>query len=143
LCDCRKKRRKQKKTPSKEESRKQFAPQSVRKSRATARTRIHVEREMIRIKNYRIFTQIIPVEYKDILDDMVWIAVCLGNFGVALTSTEWEETVGSVKGVLLSRLLLRVSLPLTKWLLTVSRNEIEGKTQQKEGGGNRHGVSLF
>ena len=30
-----------------------------------------------------------------LLDDMIWIAVCLGNYGVGLTSTEWKETVGS------------------------------------------------
>jgi hypothetical protein len=108
-----KKRRKQKNT----EKNRPMAREGVRRSRRTARTRIHVEREMIRvskhlketlfapplftwmcvsqIKNYRIFTQTIPLEYKDVLDDMIWIAVCLGNYGVGLTSTEWKETVGS------------------------------------------------
>ena len=71
-----KKRRKQKN----EETNKQMARESVRRSRGTARTRIHVEREMIRIKNYRLFEQMIPLEYKDILDDLIWIAVCLGNY---------------------------------------------------------------
>ena len=33
--------------------------------------------------------------YKDILDDLVWVAVCLGNLDVGLTSTSWKETIGS------------------------------------------------
>ena len=50
---------------------------------------------MIRIKNFRLLTNVIPFEYKDILDDLVWIAVCLGNLDVGVTSTNWKETVGS------------------------------------------------
>ena len=57
--------------------------------------RVLSRREMIRIKNFRLLTNVIPFEYKDILDDLVWIAVCLGNLDVGVTSTNWKETVGS------------------------------------------------
>ena len=50
---------------------------------------------MIRLKNFRLLTTMVPFEYKDILDDLVWVAVCLGNLDVGLTSTSWKETIGS------------------------------------------------
>ena len=78
-----------------EKSRKRFARESVRGDRKTARTRIHSEREMIRVKNYKLLTQMLPMEYKDILDDMIWVCVCLGNLDVGLTSKEYEETVAT------------------------------------------------
>ena len=78
-----------------DKSRKKFARESVRGDRKTARTRIHSEREMIRVKNYKLLTQMLPMEYKDILDDLIWLCVCLGNLDVGLTSKDYEETVAS------------------------------------------------
>ena len=48
---------------------------------------------MIRIKNFNLLTQMISMEYKDILDDIIWVCICLGNMDCGLTSTSWEETV--------------------------------------------------
>ena len=50
---------------------------------------------MIRVKNYKLLTQMLPMEYKDILDDLIWLCVCLGNLDVGLTSKDYEETVAS------------------------------------------------
>ena len=32
----------------------------------------------------------IPFEYKDIINDLIWISVCLGNLDQSLTSKDWE-----------------------------------------------------
>eukprot|EP01045_Picozoa_sp_COSAG04_P019042 COSAG04_NODE_1812_length_5513_cov_55.382342_2_plen_100_part_00 len=32
----------------------------------------------------------IPFEYKDIISDLIWISVCLGNLDQSLTSKDWE-----------------------------------------------------
>ena len=47
------------------------------------------------LRLFKLLNGKLPVEYKDILDDMIWCAVCLGNFGVGLTSTDFKETVAS------------------------------------------------
>ena len=67
---------------------------------------------MIRLKNFRLLTTMVPFEYKDILDDLVWVAVCLGNLDVGLTSTSWKETIGSKR-----------------------RREAESEVEEENGGG--------
>ena len=74
---------------------KKLARPTIRRNRHVSKGRIHVERKMSRLKNFKLLTNKLPVEYKDILDDMIWCAVCLGNYGVGLTTKNYEETVGS------------------------------------------------
>jgi len=79
------------KAGQKEKDRVPFPVESVQQSRRVAGTRIHDEREMKRVKDYTFLKREIPFEYKDIISDMVWVSVCLGNFDVPLTSTEWDD----------------------------------------------------
>eukprot|EP01052_Picozoa_sp_SAG31_P028744 SAG31_NODE_2799_length_5080_cov_2.022485_4_plen_532_part_00 len=72
----------------KTDRRTQLGKEAMRKSARTAKNRSHNEREMSRLKGYRLFRQLIPMQFKDILDELVWVAVCLGNFKCPLTETD-------------------------------------------------------
>ena len=45
---------------------------------------------MKRVKDYTLLRREIPFEYKDIINDLIWISVCLGNLDQSLTSKDWE-----------------------------------------------------
>ena len=76
----------------KKEDRVQVGRESCRYSRRVAKVRSHNEREMRRVKEFRFLKQVVPFEYLDILDDIVWICVCLGNLKCPLTQTNAWET---------------------------------------------------
>ena len=65
--------------------------QSVQQVRQVAQTRVHDEREMKRLKDFTFLKREIPMEYKDIIHDIVWVSVCIGNYDVPLTSKDWED----------------------------------------------------
>ena len=78
------------KAGQKKKDRTQMSRESCRHSRRVAKVRSHNEREMRRVKVYRFLKQPVPFEYKDILSDIVWIAVALGNLKVPLVeSNAW------------------------------------------------------
>ena len=75
----------------KKDQRQQLGREATKMSKRAAKNRSHNERQMSRLKAFRFFTQMVPLEYKDILDDLVWIAVCLGNLKCPLTDTDaWQ-----------------------------------------------------
>eukprot|EP01050_Picozoa_sp_SAG11_P017019 SAG11_NODE_2396_length_3406_cov_2.071666_4_plen_480_part_00 len=85
----------------KSDARKHLGREACRGSKRAAKNRAHNERQMSRLKAFRFFTTRVPVHYKDILDDLVWVAVCLGNLKCPLVETnawrvESEETIGEL-----------------------------------------------
>ena len=58
---------------------KQLAARAVKKSRQIASVRIHVERQMERIKNYKIIQGIIPLKLKTSMDQILTVCAVLSN----------------------------------------------------------------
>ena len=72
----------------KEEDRIPFAREEALNSMDVAGTRVHNERQMGRTKAFRFLKGVVPFEYKDILDDLVWVrrhCMCLGRSACRLT----------------------------------------------------------
>ena len=58
---------------------KQLSTKAVEKSRKIASVRIHVERSMERLKNFKILQGVIPLKLKNSLDQILIICAALGN----------------------------------------------------------------
>ena len=58
---------------------KQLTTRAVKKSRQIASVRIHVERAMERIKNFKIIQGVIPLKLKNSLDQILTICAVLSN----------------------------------------------------------------
>lgn len=58
---------------------KQLSARAVQKSRRIASVRIHVERAMERIKNFKIIQGVIPLKLKNSLDQVLMICAILSN----------------------------------------------------------------
>lgn len=78
------------------EKRKQLPPDEIEVGRKIASLRIHVERAIGRVKNYRILKSTIPISMIRLTNQIVYVCAFLTNFQPALVpSTEEDDEVES------------------------------------------------
>lgn len=63
---------------------KQFSKNDCKKTSDIAKARIHVERAISRIKDFKILSGTFPLSYKDLLDDIFIICAAVTNLAPAL-----------------------------------------------------------
>ena len=85
----------------KRDKRKQLGREAMRPSKRAAKNRAHNERQMSRLKAFRMFRTVVPTLFNEIMDDLVWIAVCLGNLKCPLVETDaWQvETAEAIEAM--------------------------------------------
>ena len=70
-----------------------LTPQEEVQAKCTARVRIHLERAIERVRKYKILQHIVPLSYKRILSQIVFVIGCLVNY---------QRSISQVKDVVAS-----------------------------------------
>ena len=76
-----------------EKDRVHFPLPTAQHTYTTSSLRVHDERQMRRTKEFTLLKRQMPMEYKDIINDMVLNATFLGNFGIPLAPAADEGLV--------------------------------------------------